>query len=291
MKTEVKKIDEHKRELTIQVEGDVVKQKFNQVYERINKEAKTPGFRPGKVPRDILEKNYAGLAKQEILKELLPQVYKQALTETNLEPICEPQISEVILEKESLSFQANLEIKPKIELKNYKGLRVEYNSTEPTQQEIDHAFDKLKVAYTQMSNEEIVHSLGYPSLEILKGVLAKQICLEKTRYQQMELENGVIEQLLKQVNFKVPSVMTQQHLQRLVQQAEIDLAMRGINKEDIQKQRPTLEKNLEVQAEKQVRAFLVLEEVARRENIAQDDKMSQKALELLLRKADWKISK
>ena len=291
MKTEVKKIDQHKRELTVQVEGDIVKQKFDQVYKRINKQAKVPGFRPSNVPRDILEKRYSAVAQQEILKELLPEVYNQALRETSLEPISQPQISQVNLGKDSLNFKATLEVKPKIDLKNYKHLSIEYKPIQINQEEINQSLDKLKQNYTQMSDEECVHSLGYPSLQVLREVLGRNIYLEKTRTQQISLENSIIEQLLMQVNLQIPPSLINQQLESLVKQAELDLALRGMSKEEIQKQQSRLKENLGPQAKRQVEIFLVLEEVARRENIARDEKMSQRVVEFLLRQANWKGGK
>ncbi len=288
MKTEVKKIDQHKRELTVKVEGDIVTQKFNDVYKRINKEAKVPGFRPGSVPRDILEKNYSAVAQQEILKELLPEVYDQALKESSLEPVSLPEISQVNLDKESLSFKANLEVKPTIDLKNYKGIKVEYKPVHVSEDDIKQAFDRVRQNYQQLSDEDLAHSLGYASPLILKEVVEKQIYLEKTKVQQINIENNIIDQLLKQVSFQTPTTMVNQQLENLAKQRELDLAMRGISKEEIEKQQQQIREKLEPQAKMQVSIFLVLEEIARRENITRDDKMSQNVLEFLLRNADWK---
>ena len=287
MNTQVKKIDQHKRELSVQVEGDIVRQKFDEIYERINKQAKVPGFRPGNVPRDILEKHYSNLARQETLKELIPEVYNQALGEVRLEPVGLPEISQVNLGKDNLSFTANLEVKPKIELKNYKGLKIKYKPIQLSPEEINKAFDKLKENYAQMSDEDCAHSLGYLDAKALRESLEKQIYLEKIREKQINLENSVIEQLLKQVNFQVPSSLVNQQLENLVRQAEVDLALRGMSKEQIQEQRTRLRDNLQAQAESQVRIFLVLEEVAKQENIARDEKMMQRVIEFLLRQADW----
>ena len=288
MKTEVKKTGQHKRELTVQVEGDIVRQKFDEVYKRINKEAKVPGFRPGNVPRDILEKHYSGAAQEGVLKELLPEVYNQALGEVNLNPVSMPEISQVNLDKDNLSFKANFEVKPKIDLKNYKRLKVEYKPIKVSTDEISQALDKLKKNYQQMSDQDFVHSLGYSDLDSLSRAVERQIYLEKARTQQINLENGIIEQLLEQVDFQIPPSLINQQLERLTRQAQVDLALRGMKKEDIEKQDPALRESLKPESEKQVRIFLVLEEVARRENIALDDKMTKEVIEFLLRQADWK---
>ena len=298
MKTEVKKIDQHKRQLSIQVEGDIVKEKFDAVYKKINKEAKIPGFRAGNVPLDLLEKHYSSVAQQEILKELVPEVYKQALGEVDLEPVGLPEISQINLGKYNLSFRADVEVKPKVDVKNYKGLKVEYRPVQVSDDEISKAVDTLRQnrsaknqdrdKKSEFTEEELVHSLGYPDLAALKSVLEKQIYLEKARTQQISLENSVIEQLLAQVNFQVSPTLVSQQSDRLLKQAELELTLRGMNKEEVDKQRQALKKNLAPEAEKQVRIFLVLEEVARRENIACDDKMTQRVVEFLLQEANWK---
>jgi FKBP-type peptidyl-prolyl cis-trans isomerase (trigger factor) len=288
MKTQVKKIGQHKRELSVQVEGDIVRQKFDEVYKKINKQAKVPGFRAGNVPRDILEKHYSSLAEQEILKGLLPEVYSQALGEASLEPVSLPEISQVNLGKDSLSFKANLEVKPKIELKNYKRFPIDYKLVEVSQDEISQAVDKIKANYDKMPEEQCAHSLGYPSLEALRDVLAKQIYLEKAKAEQVNLENSIIESLLKQIsNIEVPVNMINRQLESLVKQTQVDLALRGMSKQEIDKQAEQIKNNLRPEAEKQVRIFLVLEEVARRENIERDGKMTQRTIEFLLREANW----
>ena len=288
MKTEVKKIDQHKRELTVQVEGEIVKEKFDEVYKRINKEAKVPGFRPGNVPRDILEKHYSTVAQQEILKELLPELYNQALKEAGLEPVNLPEISQVNLSKDSLSFKANLEVKPRIDLKNYKRLPVKYKPIQVSDDEINQAIDKVKKNYGQISDEDCAHSLGYSNPDVLRKVLERQIYLEKAKAQQVNLENSVIEQLLKQVNFQIPANLVNQQLETLVKQTQLDLALGGMGKEEIEKQEPVLRQNLKSRAERQVQIFLVLEEIARRENITRDEHMTQRVMEFLLREADWR---
>ena len=92
------------------------------------------------------------------------------------------------------------------------------------------------------------------------------------------------------MNFKIPPSLVNQQLESLIKRAELDLTLRGINKEEIQKQQSRLRENLAPQAERQVRTFLVLEEVARQENIARDEGMTEKVIEFLLKQANWKAA-
>ena len=144
MKTEVKKLDNNVRELKVEVSGEVVKNKFEDVFKRIGEEAKVPGFRPGRAPRDILEKNYAASAHEQVLKELVPDIYNEAINQEGLDVIELPEISDVKLERESLSFKAKVEISPEINLKNYKGIKVDYQKIEATPDDLKRNLDSLK---------------------------------------------------------------------------------------------------------------------------------------------------
>ena len=114
MKTEVKKLDSTKCELSVAVSGELVKNKFEEVFSQIAKEAKVPGFRPGKAPRDVLEKHYASSVHEQVLKELVPDVYNQAINAEKLDVIELPQITDVKLDHNNLSFKAVVEVTPEI---------------------------------------------------------------------------------------------------------------------------------------------------------------------------------
>lgn len=287
MKTQVKKIGQHRRELIVEVEGEIIKNKFDDVYNRINKEAKVAGFRPGKVPRDILEKHYAATARKQALDELLPELYRQAVGQEQLRPVSMPQIAQVNLQNDNLSFTANLEVKPAIEIKNYKGIKVEYPPIEVSELDLKKAVDKLKQDHNSASDLDLSRSLGYPDFAALQEVLRMQIFLEKTRAQQVSIENSIIEGLLKQANFQVPDTLIAQQSEQLKKQWEMELALRGASKEEIESARPSIEEKIAPEAERQVRVYLILEEIACRENIERDNKLAQRVIEFLLRCAEW----
>jgi len=288
MKTEVKKIDRAKRELSIEASGDILKSKLDEVYKEIGKNARVKGFRDGNVPRDILEQHYSHVAKEELLRQLIPELYGEALTKEGLEPAGMPEITDVNLEADILRFKASFEIKPKIELKNYKGLKAQYKPIKVEPDEVSSAIDKIKNEnFKEAADDNWVRSLGYPGMDELRAVLEKQTYLEKARAQRVRIENGIVEQLLKQVSFDVPQSLINQHLEELIKQVKLDLALRGMPKEEIEKQEPALKENLKGRSESDVRVYLILEEVARLEKITTNEHMAQKAMELLLKEAKW----
>lgn len=86
----------------------------------------------------------------------------------------------------------------------------------------------------------------------------------------------------------MPQSLINRQLQDLVRQAKLDLALKGVPREKIEEEEKTLSQQLEPEAKRQVKIYLVLSAIAKKENISLDDHMPQKVIEFLLRDADWK---
>ena len=288
MKTDVKKIDSTKRELSIEAEGESIKNKLAEAFKKIQENAKVPGFRPGHVPQDILEKNFSRQAHEFVLQELIPQFYQEAIKEQGLDVIDLPEISEVKLEGSTLSFKAKVEIAPQIKLKDYKGIKVNYKKIEVSADEIKRHLDSLKES-RKLDNldDSFARSIGYPSLGELEKALERQIFIQKENAQRQDIESEIVESLTKDLDFQIPQVMINRQLQDLVRQAKVNLAMKGMERGKVEEKESELSKELQPQAKQQVKVYLVLAEIAKKENIALDDHMPQKVLEFLLKEADW----
>jgi FKBP-type peptidyl-prolyl cis-trans isomerase (trigger factor) len=288
MKTEVKKIDSTKREISVEVSGDIVKDKFEDVFKRIAKEAKVSGFRPGHVPRDILEKHYSSYAHEQALKELVPNVYNQAIEKERLDCIELPEIFDVKLDRNSLSFKAKVEVNPEINLGNYKNIKVSYKKIEISADDIKRNLDSLKeTRKIDTLDDNIAKSLGYPNLIELEKAMEKQIYIQKENLQRQRIENEIIEAITQGLDFKLPQALINRQLQDLVRQAKLDLALKGVPREKIDEEEKTISQELEPEAKRQVKVYLVLTEIAKRENILLDDHMPHQVMEFLLKEANW----
>lgn len=288
MKIEAKKLDSTKREITVEVNGELVKNKFDVVFERIAKEAKVPGFRPGHAPREILEKHYSHQAHEQVLNELIPDVYNQAVEKEGLEVVELPNIFDVKLDKDSLSFKATVEVSPEIALKDYKGLKINYKKIQVSLDEVKRSIDSLKeMRKVENLDDNFARGLGYPDFSELEKALERQLFIQKENQQRQRIENEIIEELTKDLNFKIPEAMISRQLQDLIRQAKLDLALKGIPREKIEEQEKTLSQELEPEAKREVKVYLVLAKIAKYENIPQDEHMTQKVLEFLLRQANW----
>jgi FKBP-type peptidyl-prolyl cis-trans isomerase (trigger factor) len=289
MNTQVKNLDNGKKEIAIALSGEKIRHKFEEVFKKIGESAKVPGFRPGHIPRDILQKNFSGAAHEQVLKELIPEVYDEAVKQEGLEVVDLPEISEVKLDSGSLSFKATVEVRPEIRVKDYKGLRVNFKHIEVSPEEVRRSLDSLKESRKFTALDDIAaRSLGYPALAELEKAMEKQIFLEKSGAQRKKIENDLIEGLTSQLQFKIPKAMVDRQLEDLVRQTKVDLALKGLPREAIDKEGKNISERLEPEAQRQVKVYLVLSEIAKKEGIPQDEHMPHKVMELLLREADWR---
>lgn len=289
MKREVKKIDGTTREMTIEVSGDSVTHKFEEVFAKIAKETKVAGFRPGHAPRNIIEKHYASHAHEQVLKELVPDVYSRAIQEEKLDVIEMPKISEVRLDRNSLSFKAVVSVSPEVAIKNYRGIKVDYQKASVSGDEVKRSIESLKESRKVDSiDDNFARSLCYPALSDLEKAIERQIFSQKENSLRQNVENQIIENLLKQVNFNLPQTMVKRQLEELVRQAKLDLALKGMPREKLDEQEQEMVKELEPEAKRQVKVYLILSEIAKKENIPLDNNMPRKIMEFLLKEADWK---
>ena len=288
MKTEVKKLDSTKREMSVEVSGDIIKNKFDDVFKKIAKDAKVPGFRVGHAPADVLEKHYSSFAHEQVLKELIPEVYHQTAQKEGIEAIELPNIFDVKLDRNTLSFKATVEVSPEIKVQNYKGLKVNYKKIDVTADEIKRQIDSLKEAKkVDTIDDNFAKGLGYPNLAELERTIETQIFIQKENLQRRNLENELIEKVTKDLDFKLPQSLIDRQIKDLIQQAKLELALKGSSREEIEAKEGTLSKQLEPEAKRQVKYYLVLTAIAKKENIPLDDHMPRKVIEFLLKEADW----
>lgn len=288
MKTEVKKIDSLKREIDVEVTGQTVTEKFNDVFQRIAKEAKVPGFRPGHAPREIVEKHFSGQAHEQVLKELIPSVYNEAIDKEGLDVVELPEISEVKLDRSRLSFKATVSVSPQINIKNYKKIKLNFRSITVTPEEIKRHLDSfLQSRKLDKADDSFARGLGYPNIGELEKAIERQIFINKENQERQRIENEIIDNLLGGLDFKVPHSLVERQIQDMIRQAKVNLAMSGLNREQIEEREKTLRQEIEPEARKQVMVYLVLAEIAKKEGINIDEHMPRRVMEFLLKEADW----
>ncbi len=294
MKVEVKKIDATKRELRFEVPRERVLKKLNEVYSEIGKEAQIQGFRPGKAPRHVLESRYSKLAQDEVVKKLIPEVYQEAVTENSLSPIDLPEIDDVSFKDGVVSFTAKLDIKPDVKIKSYKGLKVTKKNSQVNDEEIEKAIDIFKKSQAQGKeipiDDTFARSLGYANLEDFKSSLKRQLEIDKDRHNRMDIEQQVIDHLLKNTTLAVPESAVNRQLEHLLEDTKQRLRTQGIPEEDITKREGEMREDLKKNAERDIKIYFILDKIAELENmtIEKGENLFHKIIGFLLKEADWK---
>jgi trigger factor len=150
MKMEVTELGPMKRALKIEVPADEVTQQFSRAYLELNRQVQIPGFRPGKAPLAILEKRYAKTVEEDVIRKLVPDFYGRAIKQAGISPVVVdiPPLDRVKIKRDSpFTFTATVEIKPTIELRDYKSpnpISLQADKRTVAEDQVDRALEVLR---------------------------------------------------------------------------------------------------------------------------------------------------
>ncbi|MCH4391850.1 MULTISPECIES: trigger factor [Staphylococcus] len=129
--------------LKVTVPAEKVDKALDQAFKKVVKQINVPGFRKGKVPRPIFEQRFGVEALyQDAADILLPEAYGEAIDETGINPVAQPEINVTQIEKgKDFEFEATVTVEPEVQLGDYKGLEIEKQDSELTDEDLQEAID------------------------------------------------------------------------------------------------------------------------------------------------------
>jgi trigger factor len=152
MKTEIENVTDVKKVIHFEIPWEDVDKHIKDAVRTISKTARVPGFRPGKAPQSMIRSRYAQHIKDEVIQHVVPEAYQEAISENGLDVISEPEIQDVLYTEGSpFSFKVTVETKPRIDLKDYKGLSLKTLPVEVKEEEVE----SLLKTYQQRAAELI----------------------------------------------------------------------------------------------------------------------------------------
>lgn len=152
MKTNLLKQKECKMRLSVEVEAAEVEARYQEVLSGLQGQAVLAGFRPGKAPLDLVEKRYVREVEEEVLKSLVPEVYLRAVQKHKVSPVSLPSISQIKMERgHSLKFEAEFEMEPEFNLKNYKGIKIKKVSAEVRPEDLEKGLTSLRESKAEIT--------------------------------------------------------------------------------------------------------------------------------------------
>lgn len=363
-----KQLEACRRLLKIEVPLDEVAVAYDEVWGRIQKEVAMPGFRKGNAPLDLIKKDYADYARGKVVEQLVEESYQGAMKDAGFLPVGLPKIENLKFPQGGvLSFDAIVEIRPQISLKNYRGLKIKKKDAQVKDSDVASALENMRSLGAQYKtiparpvkdgdfilcdlewfvegksidkksmvilpvekktltddifngilgcnvgekkpisfnidknfhkpeyigksgaleiliheikqkelpalDDEFAKDLGsFESITHLKEKIKAHLELQIQQAARLDMEDQLIEQLLKGHAFEVPQSLVDTEFknlssnarQRLLQQGHSEKEAEGI----MEKDKDALRERLRPHAEKQVKAFFIIEEIANKEDL------------------------
>src|SRR6266850_1885474 len=137
--------DAWQKVLTIEVPSEELAEDYDAVLEDYQKRAALPGFRKGRVPRNVLELQFGHSLEHEVLERAVKRSYERAVREQNLEPVSYPAIDKIRFDKgKPLTYEAKVDIRPAVTPRDYFGLDIPASETAVGDDEVDKAMEELR---------------------------------------------------------------------------------------------------------------------------------------------------
>ncbi|NEW72442.1 trigger factor [Streptomyces rhizosphaericus] len=156
MKSAVENLNPTRVRLTVEVPFEELKPSLDAAYKKINQQVTVPGFRKGKIPARIIDQRFGrGAVLEEAVNEALPKFYTDAVNEGELNPLGQPEVDITELkDNELLTFTAEVDIRPSIEIPDYSGIEVTVDAVEVSDEDIDKSVEQLRERFATTSPVE-----------------------------------------------------------------------------------------------------------------------------------------
>jgi trigger factor len=190
MKTSLEDIGPVKKKLSIEIESQEVDRKLNETYRELKKRATIPGFRPGKVPRRLLERHFGHQVHEDVTSTLISETFPKAIEEAKTFPLGTPILEKGTLKQgQNFKYSAVMEVRPHFELKGYLGVEVEKEKYTVTEEQVRTRLDQIRKAHgklTSISPDRPVQKDDYVVLDYegfeegtpIEGVKAPNLLLQ-----------------------------------------------------------------------------------------------------------------
>lgn len=155
MKTSLEEISPVKKKLSIQIESKEVDKKLNEAYRELGKRAKIPGFRPGKIPRKILETHFSEQVGEDVTRNLINETLPLAMQEVEAFPLGTPILEKDLLkEGHDFNYSAVMEVRPEVIVQDYLDIEVEKEKLSVGEEEILKQLEQIREANGKLNTIE-----------------------------------------------------------------------------------------------------------------------------------------
>ncbi len=154
MKVQVEDVSPTEKRLSIEVEPAVVEKELSQAYTQLGHQVKLPGFRPGKIPRRILEQKYRTDVEADVVRRVQLNAFIEAVKTNKVDAVSDPQLSGgKLVASQPFAFTANVEVRPVVAAKDYKGVTLTKFETGVADEKVKEQLDRM--AQSRVTTEEV----------------------------------------------------------------------------------------------------------------------------------------
>ncbi len=154
MKVEVESLDRIRKNIEVILEEATVDELREGIYQELKKSAKIKGFRPGKVPRSVIQAYYKEYVDGELKRKMVEETMEKALAETDVKPVSEPRI-EFLEDGSRHGYKMECETAPEFELPVYEGIEVEAEKVQVTDKDVAGRLETMRQMHTEMIDRPV----------------------------------------------------------------------------------------------------------------------------------------
>ena len=193
MKSTAENLSPTRVRLSIEVPFEEIKPSLDAAYKKIGSQIKVPGFRPGKVPARIIDQRVGrGAVLEEAVNEVVPRTYVEAAREHDIKALGQPDIEVTKIEdNDSLSFTAEVDVRPEITLPDLDGIAVTVDDVEVTDDDVDEQLSSLRERFGSLKGvDRPVQSGDYVSLDLVASIDGTEIEAGSAKGMSYEVGSG-----------------------------------------------------------------------------------------------------
>jgi trigger factor len=135
-----------RKSIEVEIPADRISSEAKRVTNEFARQAQLPGFRPGKVPMNVVRTRFAKEIQEEVMNRVLPETFREAIEEKGLEPVGDPQLEHLdpFIEGAPVKYKAQFEVKPHIDLNEFRGIEVDEQKVEIGEKDVDEMIERLR---------------------------------------------------------------------------------------------------------------------------------------------------
>ncbi len=254
------------------------------VLAEFQRQAALPGFRKGKAPVELIERQHAQAIQEETLHRATKEAFERAAKAHQLKPVGPFEVSKAdFSESGGLTLEATVEVEPSFALAHYKGIALTEEPAHVGAEDIEAGLKQLQESMAQLVpgkegeqkvrqlpaiDDELAKDLGFPDLAKLREHLEAKLREQKRSARSKALETALCDELLKRHAFEVPSRLVSHQTQRLTRDFQVRLLLSGMKEEQVKIEADKFAEQLRTNAERYVKLSFILERIAEQESIA-----------------------